>query len=255
MEAELLQVSPRSTELIDAPDNFRHVIQTQPPAASASGLNFVIPLSGTSSQTSGRPWQLGVKRTIDVVLASLALLFLGPLLLAVALAIKAGSPGPVLFVQPRYGRDGKIFRIFKFRTMFTHLEDRSGAQQTIAGDDRVTPLGRWLRKTSVDELPQLLNVIRGDMALIGPRPHPLRMLAAGQPYEQLVPYYGARLAMRPGLSGWAQVNGYRGPTDSAEAAIGRVDHDLAYIQNFSLGLDLTILVRTIRSEFLGGSGF
>ncbi|MDB5540895.1 MAG: exopolysaccharide biosynthesis protein [Devosia sp.] len=194
------------------------------------------------------------KRLFDLAAAFLALLFLGPMLLLLALAIKFSSPGPALFRQWRVGRNGKPFMIFKFRTMHMDAADTAGLRQVTVNDRGVTPLGRLMRAKSVDELPQLLNVLLGHMSVIGPRPHPVGMLAAGVPYETLVPYYHRRHAVRPGLSGWAQANGLRGPTTDAQAARDRIDHDLAYIQNQSLLLDAKIIALTIKHEFLTGSG-
>ena len=190
---------------------------------------------------------------MDVTIAAAALLILSPVLLVLALLIKLTSPGPALFIQQRPGRNGCLFPMLKFRTMHIHLEDRTGFIQATGNDPRVTPLGRFLRRTSLDELPQLINVLLGQMSLVGPRPHPVRMLAGGMDYEDLVPYYRHRLAVRPGLSGWAQVNGLRGPTTDAARAIARIDHDLAYIQNLSILLDVRIILRTL-VEVLRGSG-
>jgi polysaccharide biosynthesis protein PslA len=198
--------------------------------------------------------QLILKRLVDIVLASSALLFLLPMLLFVALAIKLTSRGPVFFRQDRVGKGGETFKIFKFRTMFIDREDATGVRQTKANDDRVTPIGQLLRAKSIDELPQLINVLLGDMSLVGPRPHVAGMLAGGMTYETLVPYYGLRYAMAPGLTGWAQANGYRGPTDDPVLAFARIDHDLAYIQNFSLGLDIKIIVMTAWVELTRGTG-
>jgi lipopolysaccharide/colanic/teichoic acid biosynthesis glycosyltransferase len=119
----------------------------------------------------------------------------------------------------------------------------------------VTAVGRFIRRTSIDELPQLINVLRGEMSLVGPRPHVAGMKAAGMPYRTLVPYYDARLAMPPGLTGWAQANGYRGMTTDAASAIARVDHDIAYVQNFSVWMDIKIIGKTIVGEFMTGSGY
>ena len=197
---------------------------------------------------------LATKRVIDIAGSSFGLLFFAPLFIAIAIAIKATSRGPVFFRQKRHGYHNRRFWIYKFRTMYVHLGDQSGTQQTTAGDPRVTPVGRLLRKTSLDELPQLINVLKGDMSLVGPRPHVPGMLAAGLRYEELLPYYFQRHNMRPGITGLAQVNGYRGSTAVSLSAIERLDYDLRYIENWSLLLDCRILVRTVIREFLGGSG-
>jgi exopolysaccharide biosynthesis polyprenyl glycosylphosphotransferase len=200
------------------------------------------------------PGRSRAKRIFDVVLAGAALVFFAPLFAAVAIAIKATSPGPVLFTQYRYGYRNHRFRIYKFRTMYAHLADRSGVRQTTDADPRVTAIGRLLRSTSLDELPQLLNVIRGDMSLVGPRPHVPGMLAASMRYEHLIPYYFVRHVVRPGVTGLAQVSGYRGSTAEAQSAIGRISCDLEYIEKWSLWLDLRIIMRTVVREFLSGSG-
>lgn len=202
-----------------------------------------------------RSAQLALKRFLDIGLALMALLALALPLLGVAVAIKLTSTGPVLFTQWRPGLRGRPFKVFKFRTMYTEQEDRSGVTQTRPDDARVTPLGRFLRQKNIDELPQLINVLMGDMSIIGPRPHVANMLAAGRDYRELVPYYDLRLAMRPGLSGWAQAHGLRGPTDDADRARARIDHDIAYIQNFSIALDIWIILMTVRRECFSGSGF
>jgi lipopolysaccharide/colanic/teichoic acid biosynthesis glycosyltransferase len=197
---------------------------------------------------------LAVKRLMDIILASLALVALFPLLLATAIAVKLASKGPVLFRQSRPGLQGRPFEMLKFRTMYADAGDISGVRQTSVNDSRVTPLGRFLRAKSIDELPQLINVLKGDMSIIGPRPHVEGMLAGGVPYDKLVPYYNLRHEMRPGLSGWAQANGLRGPTTDPALAKARVDHDIAYIQNFSITLDLKIILLTLMGEFFTGSG-
>jgi lipopolysaccharide/colanic/teichoic acid biosynthesis glycosyltransferase len=189
-----------------------------------------------------------------VTVAGLALLVLSPFLLAVAAAIKLTSPGPVLFTQDRYGYRNRRFRIFKFRTMHVQMTDRSGVTQTIGNDPRVTLLGRLLRRTSIDELPQLINVVLGDMSLVGPRPHVPGMKAASVAYEDLVPYYFQRHTIRPGITGLAQVSGCRGSTAHADAAVSRVDYDLQYIEQWSLWLDVKIIWRTVRHEFFSGTG-
>jgi lipopolysaccharide/colanic/teichoic acid biosynthesis glycosyltransferase len=202
-----------------------------------------------------RTANLVAKRALDIIFAGAALVALSPLFLIIAIAIKASDSGTVFFRQVRIGKDGKPFWIFKFRSMYADREDASGVAQTVAGDDRVMPIGAVLRRTSIDELPQLINVILGDMSLVGPRPHVAGQRAAFLPYEQVVPYYKLRHEMRPGLTGWAQANGFRGPTDDAVRARARIDHDMAYIQNFTIGLDIRILVRTLLREFFNGSGF
>lgn len=197
---------------------------------------------------------LAVKRAVDIILSVLALVFLAPLLLLVALAIRITSRGPAVFHQVREGQRGELIAIYKFRSMYADRCDATGVRQTSAGDGRVTLIGKFIRRTSIDELPQLFNVLRGDMSLIGPRPHVPGMLAGGVRYDELVPYYHVRGLMRPGLSGWAQANGFRGATDDIALARARVDHDLAYIANFSIWLDLKIIARTLARELSGGSG-
>lgn len=199
--------------------------------------------------------QLLLKRLLlDIPMSALALLALSPLLLLIALVIRFSGPGPVIFRQTRVGLNGADFTLYKFRTIAQEHRDESGVEQVTAGDDRVTPIGRLLRATSLDELPQLWNILVGDMALIGPRPMVRGQQAAGQDYRELVPYYDYRTLVRPGLSGWAQANGLRGSTKDPAAACERIDHDCAYVQNFSIGLDLKIIALTIKREFLTGSG-
>lgn len=194
------------------------------------------------------------KRITDVTLATLALISLMPMLALVAIAIKIDSPGPVFFRQQREGLEGRVFSIFKFRSMSVHLEDTTGISQTTSNDARVTRVGRFLRRTSIDELPQLFNIITGDMSLVGPRPHVPGMIAGGTLYSELVPYYRLRHAMPPGLTGWAQANGLRGETRDPRIAQMRIDHDIAYIQNFSWWLDIRCLFMTLKREFITGSG-
>jgi len=199
-------------------------------------------------------WQGKGKRAFDILVVLAAILFLAPLLTLVAVAIVFDSPGPVFFRQPREGKNGKSFVALKFRSMRHDRCDLSGVQQTVAGDSRVTKVGKILRRTSIDELPQLFNVLRGDMSLVGPRPHVSGMLAGGVSYRELVPYYDLRLLVTPGLTGWAQANGFRGPTDDAKTARERIDHDLAYIRSFSLVLDIKVLLLTLQREVFGGTG-
>lgn len=203
----------------------------------------------------GSRWQLGAKRAIDLVLSLIALVVLGPLLCLVAIAIKSTSPGPVFFGQVREGKDGKPFVALKFRSMRTDLCDSSGTSQTKVDDPRVTPVGKFIRRTSIDELPQLFNVMLGHMSIVGPRPHVSGMYAGGMLYRDLVKFYDVRLMAMPGLTGWAQANGFRGSTENANDAVARIEHDIAYIQNFSIWLDIKIMYLTFKREFFTGSGY
>jgi lipopolysaccharide/colanic/teichoic acid biosynthesis glycosyltransferase len=207
------------------------------------------------AESAGRTIQLALKRAIDVVGSGLGLLLLAPLMITLAILIRAGSNGPVFFRQTRTGLDGRPFEILKFRSMYTDRCDISGVAQTVKDDPRVTPIGRVMRRTNLDELPQLINVLRGDMSLVGPRPHVPGMLAAGILYEDLVPGYEQRHRMRPGITGLAQVNGLRGPTIERKPAVDRVMNDFAYVREFSLWLDIKILVKTLASELRGGTGY
>jgi polysaccharide biosynthesis protein PslA len=197
---------------------------------------------------------LAAKRILDVFGSAAGLLVMGPLLIGIAIAIKLTSPGPVFFRQKRYGYHNRRFWILKFRTMYIDLSDQRGTRQATADDPRVTPLGRILRKTSLDELPQLINVLKGDMSLVGPRPHVPGMLANGMLYEEFIPYYFQRHNMRPGITGLAQLRGFRGTTTEPTAALSRVDCDLEYIQHWSFVKDFRIILRTVVNEFLSGSG-
>ena len=196
------------------------------------------------SRRAGAPSVLDGKDILDRGLASLGLVSLLPLLLLIALAVCLDSKGPALFRQTRTGRNGKPFRIYKFRTM-TVQENGPVVQQARRGDTRLTRIGRILRQTSLDELPQLLNVIWGEMSLVGPRPH---ALAHDEHYGREIPDYVGRFAVKPGLTGWAQVNGSRGETPTVADMQRRVELDLWYIQNRTLALDLTILARTVVDE-------
>jgi undecaprenyl-phosphate galactose phosphotransferase/putative colanic acid biosynthesis UDP-glucose lipid carrier transferase len=187
-----------------------------------------------------RSWQRAVKSTLDFVAASAALVVLAPLMVAVAILIRLDSPGPVFFCQTRVGFNGRRFRIFKFRTMRT-LEDGKEIRQVTRGDDRVTRVGRWLRMTSVDELPQLFNVLRGEMSLVGPRPH---AEVHDSQFDRAIANYALRHHVRPGITGWAQVCGFRGETPTMDLVLKRVEHDLWYINNWSFWLDTVIVVRT-----------
>ena len=181
------------------------------------------------------------KRAIDIVLAAIALVMLAPMMILVAAWIKIETPGPILFSQRRSGFNGRTFGIYKFRTM-TVTEDGPNVRQATKNDPRVTNSGRLLRRTNIDELPQLLNVIRGEMSLVGPRPHPL---ALNSEYENIIGNYAFRHHVKPGLTGWAQVHGFRGETQTVELMAKRVECDLWYINNWSLWLDLRIMLKTV----------
>lgn len=182
-----------------------------------------------------------VKRTEDLILGGLFLIPLLPVLALIALLVKLDSPGPVLFAQSRAGFNNVPFRIYKFRSMYVH--DDPHVRQATRDDDRITRVGRVLRRTSLDELPQLFNVIRGSMSLVGPRPH---ALAHDREYTEMIGTYIARHRMKPGLTGWAQVNGWRGETDTLEKMLKRIEHDLYYVDTWSLFFDLKIIVLTLR---------
>lgn len=185
-----------------------------------------------------------LKRMIDMVAAAIGLVALSPLFLAIAIAIKLESPGPIFFRQQRYGFNKEPFRIWKFRTMST-VEDGADVRQATRGDPRISRVGAQLRRYNIDELPQLLNVLSGDMSLVGPRPH---AIIHDQAFEPNVTLYARRHNAKPGITGWAQVNGYRGETDTHEKIIQRINHDLHYIDNWSLALDLWIIVLTFFSR-------
>jgi Undecaprenyl-phosphate glucose phosphotransferase len=187
-----------------------------------------------------------IKQAADLVLATLMLLLFGPLMLLIAVAIKLDSPGPVIFSQYRYGIGNRLIYVRKFRTMFVEQEDPKCLQQTIRNDPRLTRIGQVLRRYSLDELPQIFNVLLGEMSVVGPRPHAVGTTAAGLPFERAVANYMARHQVKPGITGWAQVKGFRGETDSVEKLARRVECDLFYIDNWSLWLDIRIVMMTAR---------
>ena len=192
-----------------------------------------------------RGWSPVFKRIEDIVLSSLALLAAAPVMLLVALAIKLDSPGPVLFKQKRYGYNNRLIEVYKFRSMYHARSDANAERQTTRDDDRITRVGRFIRKTSLDELPQLLNVFLGSMSMVGPRPHATATKAAGVLFEDAVAEYSARHRVKPGITGWAQIHGYRGETDTLEKIEKRVEYDLDYIERWSVWFDIYILARTI----------
>ncbi len=194
-------------------------------------------------------WQVVWKGVEDKVVAGTVLLVFWPVLLLCALAIRLESPGPVIFSQRRFGFNNKPVTIYKLRTMYAEMGDPAGGQQTIRNDPRVTRVGRVLRRTNLDELPQFINVLQGRLSVVGPRPHALTMRAADRLYHEAVAEYADRHKVRPGVTGWAQVNGLRGETDTIEKARRRVEYDLYYIDNWSLVFDLKILLLTLLRGF------
>ncbi|MBV1798138.1 exopolysaccharide biosynthesis polyprenyl glycosylphosphotransferase [Siccirubricoccus sp. G192] len=192
-----------------------------------------------------RGWAGALKVTEDYVLALGALAVAAVPMALIALAIRLETPGPVLFRQRRTGFNNQEFHVFKFRTMHHADADPGAERQVLEGDPRVTGVGAVLRRTSLDELPQIFNILRGEMSFIGPRPHAPGTRAGGRPFEEVVAHYAARHRVKPGLTGLAQVRGWRGPTQTEEKLIRRVESDLEYIENWSLWLDVVILVRTL----------
>ncbi len=190
-------------------------------------------------------WDVVLKSAFDRIVGALLLIGLSPLFLVVAAAIKLDSKGPVFFRQKRYGFNNELFEVFKFRSMYVGDLDPTASKLVTRGDPRVTRVGRFIRKTSLDELPQLINVaIMGNLSLVGPRPHAVHAKAADRLYDDVVDGYFARHRVRPGITGWAQINGWRGETDTSEKLQARVEHDLYYIENWSLILDIYILAMT-----------
>ncbi|MGH8496333.1 MAG: exopolysaccharide biosynthesis polyprenyl glycosylphosphotransferase, partial [Gammaproteobacteria bacterium] len=186
-----------------------------------------------------------VKRLSDIVITSFILLLTAPLMLAIAIGIKMTSPGPAIFKQRRYGLDGEEIKVYKFRTMYV-TEDADHVPQARRDDPRVTPFGAFLRRYSLDELPQFINVLQGRMSVVGPRPH---AIAHNETYRKLIKGYMVRHKVTPGITGLAQVNGLRGETDTVESMKARVEYDLNYLRYWSLGLDVKIILKTVTILF------
>ena len=182
------------------------------------------------------------KRVFDIAVASIILVLIAPILLAVAVGVKLSSPGPVIFKQRRNGLDGEEIIVYKFRSMRA-MDNGEVVKQATKGDPRITRFGAFLRKTSLDELPQFINVLQGRMSIVGPRPH---AVAHNESYRKLIKAYMVRHKVRPGITGWAQVNGCRGETETLDKMQARVEYDLEYLRNWSVGLDVSIIFRTIR---------
>jgi len=192
-----------------------------------------------------------VKRISDIVLATLILILISPILLAIAIGVRLSSPGPVIFRQRRNGLDGEEITVYKFRSMNAQ-DNGSVVPQATKTDPRVTPFGAFLRRTSLDELPQFVNVLQGRMSIVGPRPH---AVAHNEQYRQIIKAYMVRHKVKPGITGWAQVNGHRGETDTIEKMKARVEYDLEYLRNWSLGLDLQIIARTVKLVFFDRNAY
>ena len=192
-----------------------------------------------------------LKTASDLVLGMLILVLISPLLLVLALGVKLSSPGPAIFKQRRNGLDGEEIIVYKFRSMRSQ-EDGAVVHQAVKGDPRITPFGAFIRRTSLDELPQFINVLQGRMSIVGPRPH---AVAHNEQYRQLIKAYMVRHKVKPGITGWAQIHGHRGETDTIEKMQARVEYDLEYLRNWSLGLDLQIIVRTIKLVFFDRNAY
>ncbi|HAT1613326.1 TPA: undecaprenyl-phosphate glucose phosphotransferase, partial [Raoultella planticola] len=191
------------------------------------------------------------KRLEDLIISSIIILLISPVLLAIAMAVKISSPGPIIFRQVRYGIDGKPIKVFKFRSMNV-MENGGEVVQAKKNDSRVTKVGSFLRKTSLDELPQFFNVITGQMSIVGPRPH---AVAHNEQYRDLIEGYMLRHKVKPGITGWAQINGWRGETDTLEKMQKRVEYDLAYIRDWSIWFDLKIIFLTVFKGFINKSAY
>lgn len=200
------------------------------------------------------PYQRIVKMATDLGLGAIVLVLLTPILVGTAIAIKLDSPGSVIFRQPRRGQFGRLFTVYKFRSLHTAKADANADTLVTKGDARVTRVGRIIRKYSIDELPQILNVLKGDMSLVGPRPHAIMAKADGKLYGDVVPNYSLRYRVKPGMTGWAQVNGWRGETDTEEKLRKRVEFDFYYISHWSWRLDLKILLRTLPAMLFPSAG-
>lgn len=197
-------------------------------------------------------WPFVGKAIEDRILALFFVVLLAPLMLILAIAVKSSNRGPALFRQQRYGFNNDIFTVYKFRTMYSDRAEEPDVPQARRSDPRVTPIGRILRRTSLDELPQLFNVLEGTMSIVGPRPH---AVAHNEKYAAIIGQYLGRHKMKLGITGWAQVNGLRGPTESADKMQRRIEHDLFYIDNWSLLFDMRILIMTVFSVLMDRNAF
>ena len=224
--------------------DYYNFISTNPYTEDLDGLPVInirnVPLTNTVNRM--------IKRLIDIVGSIVALILFSPIMLVVAILVKKSSPGPIIFAQERIGLGNKPFKMYKFRSMGVQDPKKEAKEWTTKNDARVTPVGRVIRKTSLDELPQFWNVLKGDMSLIGPRPErPLFV----EKFKEEIPRYMIKHQVRPGITGWAQVNGFRGDTSIRS----RIEHDLYYIENWSLGLDIKILFLTFFKGFINKNAY
>lgn len=213
-------------------------------------MNGIPIISVYDTPLSSRTVQ-AIKRFEDIVLSTFIMFLISPILIAVAIGVKLSSPGPILFKQKRYGMNGKEIKVYKYRSMTT-LDDGEIVNQATKNDPRVTPFGAFIRKTSLDELPQFFNVWQGKMSIVGPRPH---AVAHNEEYRKLVPKYMQRHIVKPGITGWAQINGWRGETDKLEKMEKRIEFDLHYINNWTLWLDIKIIFLTIIKGFINKNAY
>jgi Undecaprenyl-phosphate glucose phosphotransferase len=212
---------------------------------NASAYNYIgkVPMLAVMDKPL-TDWDRAVKNLEDRLLGALLLVCVSPVMALTALAIRLDSKGPIFFKQKRYGFNNELVEVFKFRSMYTDLSDATASKLVTRDDPRVTPVGRFIRRTSIDELPQLFNVLIGNMSLVGPRPHATQAKAGHDLYQDVVQEYYARHRVKPGVTGWAQVNGWRGETDTHDKIQSRVEYDLYYIDNWSVLLDLYIIALT-----------
>jgi exopolysaccharide biosynthesis polyprenyl glycosylphosphotransferase len=217
----------------------------------ALGSNPVISID----EAPMKDWRAAKKAAFDFIFGVIALAILSPVLALLALVVRLDSKGPALFRQPRLGFNNRMFTCYKFRTMYTDKTDVMADRQTTRDDPRITRSGKWMRKLSLDELPQLFNVMNGSMSLVGPRPHAPNTKAANRLFAEVVQKYALRHRVKPGITGWAQVNGWRGETATVEQIENRVRCDLYYIDNWSLLFDFKIIVLTVLREFYSKRAF
>jgi exopolysaccharide biosynthesis polyprenyl glycosylphosphotransferase len=197
-----------------------------------------------------------IAKNIEDWVVGLGLLFLfSPIMAAIALAIRLDSPGPVFFRQPRHGWNNRVIHVYKFRTMHHAATDVTGSRQTSRHDERITRVGHFLRRTSLDEIPQLFNVVCGEMSVVGPRPHPIGMKTEEKLCHEIVSSYARRHNVKPGITGWAQIHGWRGATETSYQLQRRVEHDIYYAENWTLWLDAKILLMTAAKGFRGPNAF